>query len=97
HGSNNLSGLDNPAIDALIEKVEQAKSRDELNTAVRALDRSLRALHIWVPQWFNAAYRVAYLDVFEHPENMPPYALGEMDFWWYNADKAKKLQAEGAF
>jgi len=96
-GSNNLSGLDNPAIDALIEKVEQAKSRDELNTAVRALDRSLRALHIWVPQWFNAAYRVAYLDVFEHPENMPPYALGEMDFWWYNADKAKKLQAEGAF
>jgi len=97
HGSNNLSGLDNLAIDALIEKVEQAKSREELNTAVRALDRSLRALHIWVPQWFNAAYRVAYLDVFEHPENMPPYALGEMDFWWYNADKAKKLQAEGAF
>ncbi len=97
HGSNNLSGLNNPAIDALIERVEQAKSRDELNTAVRALDRSLRALHIWVPQWFNAAYRVAYLDVFEHPENMPPYALGEMDFWWYNADKAKKLQAEGAF
>ena len=97
HGSNNLSWLNNPAVDALIEWVEQAKSRDELNTAVRALDRSLRALHIWVPQWFNAAYRVAYLDVFEHPENMPPYALGEMDFWWYNADKAKKLQAEGAF
>jgi len=97
HGSNNLSGLNNPAVDALIEWVEQAKSRDELNTAVRALDRSLRALHIWVPQWFNATYRVAYLDVFEHPENMPPYALGEMDFWWYNADKAKKLQAEGAF
>jgi len=96
-GSNNLSGLNNPAIDALIEKVEQATNRDDLNTAVRALDRSLRALHIWVPQWFNAAYRVAYLDVFEHPENMPPYALGEMDFWWYNADKAKKLQAEGAF
>ncbi len=96
-GSNNLSGLDNPAIDALIEKVEQATSREELNTAVRALDRSLRALHIWIPQWFNSAYRLAYLDVYEHPENMPPYALGQMDFWWYNADKAKKLQAEGAF
>jgi microcin C transport system substrate-binding protein len=96
-GSNNLSGLDNPAIDALIEKVEQATSREELNTAVRALDRSLRALHIWIPQWFNSAYRLAYLDVYEHPKNMPPYALGEMDFWWYNADKAKKLQAKGAF
>jgi len=96
-GSNNLSGLDNPAIDALIEKIEQATSREQLNTAVRALDRSLRAMHIWVPQWFNSAYRLAYLDVYEHPENMPPYALGEMDFWWYNADKATKLQAEGAF
>lgn len=97
NGSNNLSGLENPAIDALIEKIEQAKSREELNTAVRALDRSLRALHIWIPQWFNAAYRLAYLDVFEHPEYMPPYALGEMDFWWYNAEKAAKLKAEGAF
>lgn len=97
NGSNNLSGLNNPAIDALIEKVEQAESREQLNTAVRALDRSLRALHIWVPQWFNSAYRVAYLDIYEHPENIPPYALGQMDFWWYNADKAKKLQAEGAF
>lgn len=96
-GSDNLSGVNNPAIDALIEKIEQAKSRETLNTAVHALDRSLRALHIWIPQWYNATYRVAYLDIYEHPENMPPYALGQMDFWWYNADKAKKLQAEGAF
>ncbi len=97
HGSNNLNGLKNPAIDALLEKVEQAKSRGELNVAVSALDRSLRALHLWVPQWYLGAHRLAYMDIFEHPEKMPPYALGEMDFWWYNADKAKKLQAEGAF
>ena len=97
HGSDNLSGIKNPAVDALLEKIEQAKTREDLNTAVRALDRSLRALHIWVPQWYNATHRVAYLDVYEHPEKIPPYALGQMDFWWYNADKAKKLQAEGAF
>ena len=97
HGSDNLSGIKNPAIDALLEKIEQAKTRKDLNTAVSALDRSLRALHIWVPQWYNATHRVAYLDIYEHPEKIPPYALGQMDFWWYNADKAKKLQAEGAF
>jgi len=97
NGSNNLSGITNRAIDALIVNVEQAKTRDDLNTAVRALDRSLRALHIWVPQWYNSAYRLAYLDIYDYPENLPPYALGEMDFWWYNAEKAKKLQAEGAF
>jgi microcin C transport system substrate-binding protein len=97
HGSDNLSGIKNPAIDALLEKIEQAETRKDLNTAVSALDRSLRALHIWVPQWYNATHRVAYLDIYEHPEKIPPYSLGQMDFWWYNADKAKKLQAEGAF
>ncbi|MEK6204770.1 MAG: extracellular solute-binding protein, partial [Amylibacter sp.] len=97
HGSDNLSGIMNPAIDALLEKIEQAETRKDLNTAVSALDRSLRALHIWVPQWYNATHRVAYLDIYEHPEKIPPYSLGQMDFWWYNADKAKKLQAEGAF
>ena len=97
HGSDNLSGIKNPAIDALLEKIEQAETRNDLNTAVSALDRSLRALHIWVPQWYNATHRVAYLDIYEHPEKIPPYSLGQMDFWWYNADKAKKLQAEGAF
>ena len=96
-GSTNLSGMNNPAIDALLEKIEQATSREDLNTAVRALDRSLRAMHIWVPQWFKASHNLVYLNVYEHPEKLPPYALGEMDFWWYNADKAKKLQAEGAF
>ena len=96
-GSGNLSGVSNPAIDALLEKIEQAKSREDLETAVRALDRSLRAMHIWVPQWYNATYRLAYLDVYEHPKELPPYALGQVDFWWYNAEKAKKLQAEGAF
>lgn len=96
-GSRNLTGLKNPAVDALIAKVEQAETREELNTAVSALDRVLRALHIWVPQWYKAEHNLAYLDVFEHPENLPPYALGEMDFWWYNAEKAEKLKAEGAF
>lgn len=97
NGSRNLSGVRNPAIDVLLVAIETATSREELETAVRALDRSLRALHIWVPQWYKAAHNLAYLDIYEHPETLPPYALGEMDFWWYNAEKAEKLQAEGAF
>ena len=96
-GSANLTGIKDPAIDALISKIEQAKTREELDVAVRALDRTLRAMHIWVPQWHNAVHRIAYLDVLEHPENLPPYSLGELDIWWYNAEKAEKLKAEGAF
>jgi microcin C transport system substrate-binding protein len=49
-----------------------------------------------VPQWYKANHTIAYYDIFEHPENLPPYALGELDFWWYNAEKAEALKANGA-
>ena len=34
--------------------------------------------------------------MYERPETLPPYALGEMSFWWYNAEKAEALKAKGA-
>jgi microcin C transport system substrate-binding protein len=92
----NAMGLANPAIDRLIQDGIAAKTRDEMLTAAHALDRSLRALRFWVPQWFKAEHTVAYYDVFAHPETLPPYALGELDFWWYDADKAEKLKQSGA-
>ncbi|WP_413869746.1 extracellular solute-binding protein [Albidovulum sp.] len=92
----NLMGLQSEAVDRLIPVIEGAKSREELKTAVRALDRVLRAYRFWVPQWFKDKHTVAYYDIYEHPEAMPPYALGELDFWWYNADKAAALKAAGA-
>lgn len=92
----NLMGLQSEAVDKLIPVIEGAKSREELTTAVRALDRVLRAYRFWVPQWFKDKHTVAYYDMYEHPETMPPYALGELDFWWYNADKAAALKAAGA-
>ncbi len=95
-GSRNIAGVANPAIDALIEIIEQAKSREELNVAVSALDRALRAMHVWVPQWYNPAHRIAYLDVFSRPETPPPFAVGEMDIWWYDVEKAARLKSVGA-
>jgi microcin C transport system substrate-binding protein len=95
-GSRNIAGVANPAVDALIEVIEQAKSREELNVAVSALDRTLRALHVWVPQWYNPANRIAYLDVFGRPETLPPYSMGEMDIWWYDVEKEARLKAAGA-
>lgn len=93
----NAMGLANPAIDKLIRLVEEAKTKAELTPRVHALDRALRALRFWVPQWYKGSHTVAYFDMYEHPENLPPYALGELDFWWYNAEKAEKLKAAGAF
>ncbi len=97
HGSSNLTGLANPAIDALIKIIEGAETREDLKVAVRALDRSLRAMHIWIPQWYKASHNIAYLDIYEYPEPLPPYAMGEMDFWWYSEENAQKLKEAGAF
>lgn len=93
----NSMGLADPAVDALIGKVEAAKTRAEMTVAVHALDRVLRALRFWVPQWYKPSHTIAYYDMFEHPDRLPPYALGQLDFWWYNAEKAEKLKAAGAF
>jgi microcin C transport system substrate-binding protein len=91
-GSFNLSGIKNPVADALIDHVVAAKSRDELNTAARALDRVLRAGHYWVPQWYKAAHSLAYWDKFGWPDKKPPYDRGVYDTWWIDAAKAATLK-----
>jgi microcin C transport system substrate-binding protein len=92
----NKMGLKSAGVDALIEHVKAATSQEELTTAVHALDRVLRAEMFWVPQWFKPVYTVAYFNMYDYPETLPPYSLGQLDFWWYNAEKAEKLKAEGA-
>jgi microcin C transport system substrate-binding protein len=92
----NKMGLKSAAVDALIDHVKGAETQEQLNIAVHALDRVLRAELFWVPQWFKPVHTVAYFDMYEHPETLPPYSLGQLDFWWYNAEKAEKLKAEGA-
>ncbi len=92
----NKMGLADPAVDRLIEVVLAAETEAEMIPAIKALDRVLRSMKFWVPQWYKATHTVAYYDMYRHPENLPPYALGQLDFWWYDADRAAELDAEGA-
>ncbi|WBL78253.1 extracellular solute-binding protein [Bradyrhizobium xenonodulans] len=93
-GSYNLAGISSPAIDALIEKIMSADSREELTFACRAFDRLFRAGRYWVPQWYNKTHRLAYWDQFGHPQKLPRYAngVGAPDIWWSDPGKAAKLQ-----
>jgi microcin C transport system substrate-binding protein len=95
-GSLNLAGISDPAVDALIERVIAAKSRDELNTAARDLDRVLRAGHYWVPHWYKPSFTVAYWDKFSRPGVKPRFDRGILDTWWYDDAKAAKLAARVA-
>ena len=92
----NIAGYSSDAVDQLIKVVVDAESYDEMATAVRAIDRIMRTERFIVPTWYLGKHWVAYYDMFEHPEEMPPYSLGHLDFWWFNADKAAELKAVGA-
>lgn len=91
----NPAGLASPLVDKIIDASLQAETREEETAALRALDRVLRHEFFMIPVWYNADHWVAYYDQYDHPE-IPPYSLGYLDFWWYDADKADALRAAGA-
>lgn len=94
-GSNNLAGIANPAIDALIDAIIAAPTRPALVTACRALDRVIRAGRYWIPHWYKPSHWIAYWDVFGRPAAQPRYFRGIPETWWYDPDKAAKIQKAG--
>ena len=93
----NLAGFGSKPVDALITAVKAAETRADLDEATRALDRLLRAEKFWVPQWFRNIHTVAYYDMYRYPDTLPPYALGTLDFWWFDQQAHDRLKAAGAF
>lgn len=91
----NSASLKSPAVDKLVEIVTAADTQEDLHIAVRALDRVLRAERFWVPQWFKDVHTVSYLDIYSHPDPLPPFALGYLDFWWVDPDKEAAMKAAG--
>jgi len=90
-GSQNLTGIKNPAVDALIDRIIFAKSRAELVAATKALDRVLLWNFYVVPQYTYPYARYARWDRFSHAE-LPKYGRsGLPSLWWFDADKAAKI------
>jgi microcin C transport system substrate-binding protein len=90
-GSPNAIGINNPAVDAMIEQIIFAKSRADLVAATKALDRVLLWNHYVVPQWTYPFERTARWDRFGYPDPLPNYAAaGFPMLWWWDADKAAK-------
>jgi microcin C transport system substrate-binding protein len=89
-GSQNLAGISDPVIDALIEKIIAADSRPALIAACRALDRVFRAGRYWVPHWYKPSHWIAYWDVFDRPATKPRYGRGVLETWWYDPNRANK-------
>lgn len=82
-GSRNYIGIKSEVVDALIDKLLVAQTKDELITIIRALDRVLLRGNYVMPH-FNAGYfRVLHWDKFDKPKTRPKYD-GEFGLWtWW--------------
>ena len=80
-GGNNLSGMKAPVIDALLERIVQAKTLEQLTPAARALDRVLLWDHVAIPHWYLSSWRMLYWNKFGRPDIAPLYGLG-LESWW---------------
>ncbi len=89
-GSPNYMGVKNPVLDEIIDKLISSKSRQELVTYTKVLDRILLFNYYLIPQFHIGHYRVAYWNKISKPNVSPKYDLG-FDFWWYDQQKAKNI------
>ncbi len=85
-GSRNYPGINSQAVDALIEKLISATNREELTTAIHALDRVLLWGHYVVPLYHSNKDRIAYWDFFNYPDEIPLYGI-VIESWWINKNK----------
>jgi microcin C transport system substrate-binding protein len=80
-GASNLAGVKNPAVDAALAALLNAKNKQELVTAGRALDRILLWENYVIPNWQSGSFRIAYWNKFGMPHTPPKYGLG-FESWW---------------
>jgi microcin C transport system substrate-binding protein len=90
-GSRNLAGIKSPVVDALIDKIIQAPTREDLVTATHALDRVLLWGHYVIPHWHITYDRVAYWNKFSRPKINPEYGI-DLFAWWIDPVKLAALE-----
>jgi microcin C transport system substrate-binding protein len=93
HGSQNIAGIKDPIVDALVDKVVSAPDRATLAAATRALDRVLLWGFYVVPQYNAYNDRVAYWDRFGRPKDNA-HVGANPSFWWVDPQKDAALKAK---
>ncbi|MGX5799980.1 extracellular solute-binding protein [Bradyrhizobium sp. Arg314] len=93
-GSRNYSGIKNPVVDALVDRIIFATGRDDLVATTHALDRVLLWNYYTVPQYYRAVVWLAYWNKFGMPEKQPTYRGADIDSWWIDTGKEKALAAK---
>lgn len=81
-GSRNYIGIKDPVIDAMIDGIIKAESREDLVHKSRALDRVLLWNYYVVPMWHYPKWRLAYWDKIQRPETLSHISPMISSTWW---------------
>ncbi|MBX3597639.1 MAG: ABC transporter substrate-binding protein [Rhizobiaceae bacterium] len=92
-GSRNLSGIKNPVVDELVERVIFATDREDLLAATHALDRVLLWNYYVIPQYNRGERWLAYWNKFGMPDKQPEYLGADTESWWIDPQKEQALSA----
>lgn len=99
-GSRNYMGIKNPVVDQLVDNLIHADSREDLETAAKALDRVLLWGEYMIPQYYYPNVRVAYWQPLEHPfkptpegSKAPQLYNFDLDSWWMGTESTPVVTA----
>lgn len=93
-GGRNLIGVQDDAIDELIELIISAPNRSSLVQRTRALDRVLLWNQFVIPMFHIDADRIVYWNRFGMPEDIPFKGV-DTSAWWIDPEKDAALQQKG--
>ncbi|WP_425468904.1 extracellular solute-binding protein [Paraburkholderia panacisoli] len=91
NGSDNMIGLKSPVVDAVLNALVHAQTREQLVDATHALDRLLMHGYYVVPHWYSGTHRVAFKRGLAWPKTLPLYYGAEgwiTSMWWYGEPQA---------
>ena len=89
----NWPGIESPAVDALIEAVNRARSAEDLYAATRALDRVLLWSFYFIPGPSAPGMRLAFWDRFGEVGSEGLAHVPYIDAWWWDEAKAARVAA----
>ena len=89
----NLSGIESEAVDEMIMRVLNARSRQDLTAAQRALDRVLLWNFLTIPLIAVEGPKVVYWNKFGRPAVDAEFRTSFPSAWWFDETKASRVPA----
>ncbi|MEM7362918.1 MAG: extracellular solute-binding protein [Pseudomonadota bacterium] len=90
----NWNNIRNPAVDAMIDHIINARDPEDFYAATRALDRILLWNFYCVPARMAPGQRLAYWNRFGRPETTERLGRAAwLDTWWWDGEKSAALDA----